>query len=503
MELTLIHDTVVTFDGSPANTYRSPFDSRYCSPTAKLLASEPYRWANIRAVWLAVLRSQVKFGLLPNAPTPEAIQTFADRLTQFDWQAIAALEAELFHDVDAHRTYVVTQLVPELGPNLHVALTSQDPQCNGEGLVQNAWLQHVRGLLLSTIAAGAELAGKNAACACLGETHWQEATAKTFGHRVAMWMGPLLDDLAQLDYLLDGQRLKGIHGATGTNEAMLKLCHGNREQLNQLLIDVETQLGVPFTESVVGQTYPRSWDASLVSLFASICTNLAKAAFDIRFLCSHHEVAEPRGKKQKGSSAMPWKRNPMKCERLQSLARVPSCFLVGIHEMVRTQGLERTLDDSAFRRLALPESFLATDACLRLAHEVLNGLQVYPESMGARLELFRPFLLAEDLIAEVVSRGGSRDEAYAELHQVAGEVWDDLLAGRIKSNDFLDQLSRTVGSVFTEHHVPLQLPPVENMLGVCVPETVAFCDRTVALLAEPANAAAIEAAQPSLTKSKV
>lgn len=501
MELTLIPGAVVTFDGSP--TYRSPFDSRYCSKTGKLLASEPYRWANIRAVWLAVLRSQVKFGLIPNAPSPQAIQTFADRLTTFDWEAIAALEAELFHDVDAHRKYVVTQLVPELGPNLHIALTSQDPQCCGEGLVQRAWLRHTRGLLLSTIAAGAELAGKNAACACVGESHWQEATAKTFGHRVAMWMGPLLDDLSLLDQLLQDQRLKGIHGATGTNEAMLKLCHGDRQLLGQLLADVEAQLGVPFTSHVVGQTYPRSWDISLVGLFAKICSDLSKVAFDIRHLCSHHELAEPRGKKQKGSSAMPWKRNPMKCERLCSLARVPSCFLVGIHEMVRTQGLERTLDDSAFRRLALNESFLATDACLRLAHEVLTGLQVYPESMGARLERFRPFLLAEDLIAEVVSRGGSRDEAYAELHQVAGEVWDDLLAGRVRSNDFLDRLGRTAGSIFTEHLVSLQLPPVEHMLGVCVPETVAFYDRTVALLAEPANAAAIEAAQPSLTKSKV
>lgn len=496
----VIHENLHTYDRLRW-TCQSPFDSRYCSAVAKLLASEGYRWMQIRYVWLCVLRAQLGYELIPNPPSDDAVREFEEKIGEFDWEVIGKYESELVHDVDSHRKYIVTDLVPDLGPVIHLGLTSQDPQCNGELLAQREWLRYLRGRLVQVINAGVVLAERHANTPCIGETHLLEATPITFGHRVTMWLGPLLDDLDSLDFVLGRRHLKGIHGATGVNEAMLELCHGDDALMDKLLQMVEHQLGAPFRKYPVGQTYPRSMDAEMIGLFASICSNLAKIAFDIRLMTSTHEVSEPKRKSQKGSSAMPFKENPMKCERTCGLARIPAAWLNAIHATIATQGLERTLDDSAIRRFTNNESFLATDACLMLMREVLSGLNVFPAMMMRRLKELHEFMASEDLIVAAVQHGGSRDTAYDELRNAAKEGWEAYKdTGDPTQIKLVDRITANPDSVFVTHSVPMDLKPIGQMTGVSVAETNRFCDQVSQLLGQPANRNALMTMDDEKTK---
>jgi adenylosuccinate lyase len=233
----------------------------------------------------------------------------------------------------------------------------------------------------------------------LGETHLQPAAAVTLGKRIAMWIGPIMQDLEKLEQLLNSWDMKGIRGATGTYEATIKLVNGDYVKVQEFQRKVSEKLNISVTELVPGQTAHRSMEVDLLSCFVSLGNNLAKFATDIRHLARTGEIGEPRGKNQVGSSAMPWKQNPMKAERLNSLARTLPGFKLMADMTQQVQGLERTLDDSAGRRIYLPESFLVVDAILKLGTELMDGLNVFDNVILTRLSKMLPFLATEEVLS--------------------------------------------------------------------------------------------------------
>ncbi len=450
------------------NEWESALKGRYCSQEAKLLAGETFRWSCARRVWLSTLETQIEMGLLQKPPSSEAIQKFKDKLFEFDWDKIREIERELKHDVKAHITYITKYLVPELGQTIHLGMTSEDAVSNAEILQQDEWMIHVLRTLGTVIDSAFKQILRYKSLAMLGETHLQPAAAVTFGKRLAVWTGPLIEDFQDLNQLLESNCLKGVRGATGTYEALLKMYGGDDSEgfIQEFESKLSQKLGKSITKLAVAQTAPRSWDIKILDILSRICTNLGKMATDIRHLARTGEIGEPRKKNQVGSSAMPWKQNPMMFERLNSLGRIVSYFAAIAHETARTQGLERTLDDSAGRRIYMNEAFLLTDACLRLAVELMEGFNVFEFVIGKRLEHMLPFLVTEDILASAVKKGDNREDVHEWIQVHAKAVVSDMSSGKIQQNDILIRLENDEKSPVTNLVIPSDLDP-HNYTGAC------------------------------------
>ncbi len=450
-----------------SDIYSSPLTGRYCSTEAKTLTSEAYRWTCIRTVWLAVLETQMEMGVLVQPPSKEAVQKFRDNITLFDWDKIREIECETKHDVMANISYVCNHLVPELGEVLHIAMTSEDATSNGEIIQQREWIKHIMAHTANFLKIAFEQVDRFKSLPMLGETHLQPAAAVTLGKRIAMWVGPVMEDLNTLEYLLDNWNMKGVRGATGTYEAMMKLVDGDFAKVKEFQDSVAKKLDIPVTDLVPGQTAHRSMEVALLSCFTSLGNNLAKFATDIRHLARTGEVGEPRGKNQVGSSAMPWKQNPMKDERLNSLARTLPGFKLMADMTQQVQGLERTLDDSAGRRIYLPESFLVVDACLKLAVEVMEGLNVFENVVSTRLAKMLPFLATEEVLSLAVKQGAPRQETHHIIMERCKGVWLDIANGDINDNDLLQRLQNGGYKEFEGVVFPEKLDPM-NYIGASV-----------------------------------
>lgn len=478
-----------------ATIYASPLTGRYCSKDAKVIAGESYRWWCIRQIWLAVLQSQMELGVLTNPPSQKAVELFREKLMEFDWDKIREIERETKHDVMANISYITDHLVPELGQVIHLGMTSEDATSNGEILQQNAMLEHVIAHTAHFVTTALEQVMNYKSLPMLGETHLQPATAVTLGKRIAMWVGPVMEDLFAMQELLNNRCIKGVRGATGTYEALLKLMDGDVSMVEVFQFKVAEKLETEVTWMVPGQTAPRSWDIELVHRFVSLGTNLAKFATDFRHLARTGEFGEPRGKNQVGSSAMPWKQNPMKAERLNALAReLPGKYLSAVMTQ-QTQGLERTLDDSAGRRMYISESFLIADACLRLANELMEGLNVFENVVHSRLAKMLPFLATEEILSVAVKAGKPRQDTHHYIMQLCKEVWADLSNGVIAENNLLSRIQEDPDSPLVGLDIPTNLDP-EKYIGL----SVALCDELVH--SEQATAAKLITEKYSVTVEK-
>lgn len=455
--------------------YMSPLCGRYCSTNAQILTGEAYRWSSIRTVWLAVLETQMEMGVLSHPPSEEAVQKFRDNITVFDWERIRQIESDLKHDVMAHMSYLCNDLVPELGEVIHISMTSEDATSNGEIIQQREWIKHVMAHTANFLSVALSQVEKFKSLPMLGETHLQPAAAVTLGKRIAMWIGPIMEDLKALEYLLEHWEMKGIRGATGTYEAMMKLFDGDFSKVKEFQLSVSKKLNISVTELVPGQTAHRSMDVALLTCFTSLGNNLAKFATDIRHLARMGEVGEPRGKNQVGSSAMPWKQNPMKDERLNSLARILPGFKVMADMTQQVQGLERTLDDSAGRRIYMPESFLVIDACLKLAVEIMGGLNVFENVVETRLAKMLPFLATEEILSLATKQGAPRQVTHHIIMETCKEVWLDIANGVISDNDLLQRLELAGHSELNGVKFPDKLDPM-NYVGA----SVQICDEFLA-----------------------
>jgi len=395
----------------------SPLATRYASEAMRRNFSDATRHRHWRRLWLALATAQAELGLPITAAQLVAIE---DNLHDIDYALAEAKERELRHDVMAH-VHALGEQAPAARAILHLGATSCFVTDNSELIQMRDGLDLLRPMLLASIAALADFARTHAALPTLGYTHFQPAQPTTVGKRACLWLQDLVDDLHELRHVREGLRFRGAKGTTGTQASYLALFDGDHDKVRELDKRVSERMGFPRSYAVTGQTYSRKADFQVLSMLAGIAQSATKFATDLRLLAHLKEVEEPFGKSQIGSSAMPYKRNPMRSERICALGRFVQSLLLNPAETASTQWMERTLDDSANRRLAVSQAFLATDALLQLVLDVARGLVVHPKVIEKHLAAELPFMATETILMEAVRRGGDRQELHEAIrtHSVA------------------------------------------------------------------------------------
>ncbi len=396
----------------------------------------PVRQARIwRDLWIALAETERDLGV---AVPEEAIAAMRAARDEVDLSRVAELEADLRHDVMAH-VHHFGELAPAAKAYIHLGATSCFVTDNA-GLIQlRQGLEIVRSRLVAAIAALAGFADRWKELPTLGYTHWQPAQPTTVGKRATLWLHDLLLDLDQVDAVLGELRFRGARGTTGTEDSFLELL-GDGGKVDELNDRLATRFGFEGTYDVVGQTYPRKVDHRVLAVLAGIGASTAKFGGDIRLLQSFGEIEEPFGNRQIGSSAMPYKRNPMRSERVCSLARHLCALEIDASWTASVQGLERTLDDSANRRIAISDAFLCADAILQIVSNVGSGLVVHEAVIGARLAKALPFLVVERILLAGVAKGGDRQDLHERLRVHAMEARARLDDGA-SDNDFFDRVA--------------------------------------------------------------
>ncbi|MDX2115696.1 MAG: adenylosuccinate lyase [Planctomycetota bacterium] len=425
----------------PRSLYASPLSGRYASRAMQAIWSERRKFETWRAIWAALARAQHELGLPVSADQAAALEARL-AMTEDDFRRAADHERKLRHDVMAH-VHALGDAAPQARGVIHLGATSQDINCNTEIPLIREALRLVCARTARVIAALADLAEQHADLPCLGFTHYQPAQPTTVGKRAAMWGSELALCLEHAEDALARLRLRGLKGATGTQASFLGLCRGDAATVAELERRVARALGWDESDLLiaVGQTYPRAVDAIVLSALACIAASLHKCATDVRLLCNLKELDEPFEKHQIGSSAMPYKRNPMRCERICGLSRWVISAASSAYDTAAVQWLERSLDDSANRRLSLPEAFLALDGCLELAHNVFAGLIVHEGAVRRNLAQEMPFLASEDLMLAAAALGRDRQQVHEAIRTLAQETALDI-KDRGEPNTLLEKLAR-------------------------------------------------------------
>jgi adenylosuccinate lyase len=416
--------------------YENPLVSRYASSEMSRLFSPQHKHSTWRRLWVALAEAESELGL---PITQSQVEQLRAHVEDIDFAAAGKYERQLRHDVMAH-VHAYGDQCPAARPIIHLGATSSFVTDNADLLVLRDALQLVCAKLAGVIDTLGKFATKHRDLATLGFTHLQPAQPTTVGRRACLWAYDLALDLAELEHRLEALRARSTKGATGTQASFLKLFDGDHAKVRRLEQRVAEKMGFDATYAVTGQTYPRKVDAQVIDALAGVASSAHKAATDLRILAHRKEMEEPFEEDQIGSSAMPYKRNPMRCERICGLARFVMSLQTSAAATTATQWLERTLDDSANRRLVIPQAFLATDAILILYQNVAVGLVVYPEVIARHLREEAPFLATEDILMAAVSAGGDRQDLHERIRRhsqaAAAEVKE-----HGKPNDLLDRLA--------------------------------------------------------------
>ncbi|MBC8405478.1 MAG: adenylosuccinate lyase [Planctomycetes bacterium] len=411
--------------------YVSPLAARYASPAMQENFSYRRRSLIWRDLWIALAEAEHELGLDISA---EQIAELRAAREDIDFDRVAELERQLRHDVMAH-VHAYGEVAPSAKPILHLGATS----CyvaDGSDLIQmKEGMLILRDRLVAAMRALAEFCDEQKDLPVLGFTHFQPAQPTTMGKRASLWLQDFLLDLQELERLIDILPFRGVKGTTGTQASFLQLFDGDHQKVRDLEANVTKRMGFQRAVPVCGQTYPRKWDAMVLQTIAGIGVSAAKFATDIRLLAHRRELEEPFGTKQIGSSAMPYKRNPMRSERIGALARYLMNLAPNASETAANQWLERTLDDSANRRIAIPESFLAADAILLLVQDVSSGLIPYPRVIEANLAKELPFMATETLLMAAVQAGGDRQDLHERIR-----IHSHAAAARMKTEDGVNDL---------------------------------------------------------------
>ncbi len=434
-------------------TWEDPLATRYATAPMRRLFSERNRIRTWRTVWLALAEAQRELGL--ELVTAEAIEQMRANLDRIDFAAAEAKEREIRHDVMAH-VYAFGLACPQAEPIIHLGATSECVCGNADLMLYREGLSLITSRLVTVMAQLAGEADARADLVCLGYTHFQVAQPTTVGKRLALY---LLDFLMDLDRIEDIERVffaRGVKGTTGTQASYLALL-GDDAKVKELDRRVAAKLGFSGVFPVTGQTYTRKFDVSLVEALAGIGGSAHKFAVDLRLLSHLKEIEEPFGRSQTGSSAMVYKRNPMRSERVTSLARVLMAVPGVLRATHANQWLERTLDDSAARRLEIPRAFLLADAILNLLQNITAGLTVRPDVIGNRLAQYLPFLATEEILMECVRRGKSRQDMHERLKKHARDAWEAMLGAGDRD--------RLVALIDADGAIPLRRPDIEALLG--------------------------------------
>ncbi len=415
--------------------YRSPLGTRYASPAMQRLWGEPRRIGLWRRVWLALAESERELGL----DIPEAALTgMRAHLDDADLVAAAEYERRFRHDVMAH-IHQFGEQVPAARPIIHLGATSAFVTDNADVLVMHEGLRLLLGRLLGVLESLEGFAKRNAALPCLAYTHFQPAQLTTVGKRATLWMQDLALDVEELCHRLESMRLRGCKGTTGTQASFLELFKGDHAKVRELERKVAHKLGMDRVFPVTGQTYSRKADSMVLDALSGIAQSAAKMATDLRLLQHEGELLEPFESEQIGSSAMAYKRNPMRSERICGLARFIIALQANTSNTAATQWLERTLDDSANRRLTLPEAFLATDALLILLSNIAAGIEVREATIRRHVDEQMPFMATERWLMLGVQAGGDR-QALHEVIRINSLATAEAV-GRGEANTLLDQLA--------------------------------------------------------------
>ena len=386
-------------------SYESPLCSRYASKEMQYIFSPDMRYHTWRRLWIALAKAEHKLGLAQ--VTEEHIKELEAGIEDIDYEAIAKKEKETRHDVMAH-VYGYGLNCPNAKGIIHLGATSCYVTDNADAVIYRDALLLVRKKLLNVIANLAAFADKYKDLPTLGYTHYQPAQLVTVGKRASLWLQDFVLDVEEIDFVISTVRMLGSKGTTGTQASFLSLFDGDHAKVRQLDKLIAEEFGMENCYPVSGQTYPRKADSRILNTLSAIAQSAYKFADDMRLLQHMREVEEPFEKGQIGSSAMAYKRNPMRCERICSLSRYIVADAQNAAMTAQTQWLERTLDDSANRRIALPEGFLACDAVLNLLINVTENLVVYPKVIEKNLREFLPFIATENLLMAAVKMGGDR-----------------------------------------------------------------------------------------------
>jgi adenylosuccinate lyase len=416
--------------------YSNPLTERYASREMSYIFSPAFKFGTWRRLWLALAESQKELGLdIPDA----AIAAIRAHLDDVDLDRAAELERELRHDVMAHVHHLGEQ-APEARAVLHLGATSAYVGDNTDLIQHREALKLVRQRLLGTIAALADFAREHRALPTLGFTHFQPAQPTTVGKRATLWIQDLLLDLEEIDFRLATLRFRGVRGTTGTQASFLDLFEGDGEKVERLNRLVAEKMGFSLVYGVTGQTYTRKTDYAFLATLAGVAQSASKFGNDIRLLSHMKQVEEPFEAHQIGSSAMPYKRNPMRTERIGALARHAITLSLDPAFTAASQWFERTLDDSANKRIAVPEAYLTIDSILLLMHNVSAGLVVHPEMIRRQLMEELPFMATENLMMRAVRRGGDRQELHEKIRQHAVAAGDRIKRQGLP-NDLLDRIA--------------------------------------------------------------
>ena len=474
------------------NLYESPLSSRYASREMLYLFSPDKKFTTWRRLWIALARAEMKLGL----PITQAqIDEMEQHKDDIDYEAAARYERQLRHDVMAH-IHAFGDLCPTAMPIIHLGATSCFVGDNTDVILMREGLELLQGKLVNLIDRLTKFAMEYRAMPTLGFTHFQPAQLTTVGKRATLWVNELVMDLEELEHRIDSLQFRGVKGTTGTQASFLELFGGDQEKVRQLEKLVSQEMGFEKVVPVCGQTYSRKMDANVLATLSGIAQSAGKFATDLRLLSHLKEMEEPFQEKQIGSSAMPYKRNPMRCERICSLARYVIVDALNPAFTSYNQWFERTLDDSANKRISIPEAFLAVDAILQIYLNVTDGLKVYPKVIERHLREELPFMATENIMMDAVMRGGDRQALHERIrvHSVA--------AGKVVKeeggqNDLVDRIAGDPMFGLTKEEILAHMDPAAY-IGRC-PAQVEEFDRDVVEPIRRRYQAVLSDEQPELT----
>ena len=466
---------------SQHDRYISPFSTRYASDEMQYIFSDDNKFRTWRRLWVALARAEMKQGL--TNITPEMVAELEAHVDDINYEVAIAREKLVRHDVMSH-VYAYGQQCPKAAGIIHLGATSCYVGDNTDIIVMRQGLELIRKKLIGVLAKLSRFAEEYKDMPCMAYTHCQPAQPTTVGKRATLWANELVMDLAEIDHRLATLQLRGVKGTTGTQASFMELFKGDADKIRAVDASIAKEMGFA-PDAVIpvsGQTYSRKVDAFILNALAGIAQSCMKFATDLRLLANFKEMEEPFEKNQIGSSAMPYKRNPMRCERICALSRYLMVDVLNPSFTTGTQWFERTLDDSANKRIAVAEAFLAVDAILNVYSDVTSGLVVYEPVIRSRVMEKLPFMATENVMMESVKRGGDRQA----LHEVLREL-SQAAATRVKlegaPNDLIDRMAADERIPLTKEEILAQMAP-EKYIGRSVSQVEEFLSQTVQPLLE-------------------
>ena len=453
--------------------YISPFSTRYASDEMQYTFSDDNKFRTWRRLWIALAKAEQKQGL---DITDEQIAELEAHKDDINYEEATAREKLVRHDVMSH-VYAYGLQCPKAKGIIHLGATSCYVGDNTDVIIMREGLQLVRKKLIGVLANLADFAEQYKDMPCLAYTHCQPAQLTTVGKRATLWMNEFYMDLQEIDHQISQLALRGVKGTTGTQASFIELFNGDSAKVKAVEADVCAQMGFDKVVPVCGQTYSRKVDYNVLSAIAGLAQSAMKMATDIRLLANFKEMEEPFEKNQIGSSAMPYKRNPMRSERICALARYVICDSLNPAFTSATQWFERTLDDSANKRISVPEAFLAVDAILNIMINVVSGLVVYPKVIEAHVMNELPFMATENIMMDAVKRGGNRQDLHERIRE------HSMAAGkRIKEegleNDMVDRIAGDPMFGMTREQILEHLDP-SAYIGRCPSQVDEFLNECV------------------------